>query len=76
MIVVDLFREELAFCESNLTDNRIIGLADGLAHVCRPEYRPVLVEESLVVSEMIGVYCDDGMSCRRSIFVRCHIPSK
>ena len=76
MIVVDLFREELAFCEGNLTDNRIVGLTDGLAHVCRAEYRSVLVEESLVVSEMVRVNCNDCMSCRRSILARCHIPSK
>jgi len=55
MVVVDLFREKLAFCEGNLTDDRIIGLTDGLAHVRRPEYRPVLVEEPLIVSEMIWV---------------------
>jgi len=55
MVVVDLVREKLAFCEGNLTDDRIIGLTDGLAHVRRPEYRPVLVEEPLIVSEMIWV---------------------
>lgn len=33
MIVVDFFREEFAFCEGNLANNRIVGLADGFAHV-------------------------------------------
>jgi len=62
MIVVDLLREELAFCESNLTNERIVGLADCLAHIRRSEDRPILVEEALVVSEMIWVDCDGYVS--------------
>lgn len=62
MIVVDLFREELALREGNLANDRVIGLADGLAHVCRAENRPVLVEESLVISEMIGIDYDRCVS--------------
>ena len=65
MIVVDLFREEFALREGNLADDRIIGLADGLAHVRRAEYRPILVEEPLIISEMIGIDCDD---CQSQLF--------
>lgn len=62
MVVVDLFREELAFREGNLPDDRIVGLADGLSHVGRSEYGPILVEEALIVSEMIWVDCNGSVS--------------
>jgi hypothetical protein len=55
MVIVDLFREELALCESNLAYDRIVGLANGLAHVGRFEDWTVLVEQSLVVSKVIRV---------------------
>ena len=62
MIVIDLFREEFAFREGNLANERIVGLADCLAHIRRSEDRPILVEEALVVSEMIWVDCDGYVS--------------
>lgn len=62
MIVIDLLREELAFREGNLPNDRIVGLADSLAHVRRSKYRPVLVEEALVVSEVIWVHCNGSVS--------------
>ena len=67
MIIVDLFREELAFCEGNLANDRIIGLTDSLAHVCGAEYGPILIKEPLVVSEMIWVNCDGCVSRSSSV---------
>ena len=72
MIVVDLFREELAFCESNLTDDGIVGLADRLAHVRGPKYRTVLVEEPLVVSKVVRIDCNGCVSHRYSAFDSLH----
>jgi hypothetical protein len=55
MIIIDLLGEELGLRQSNLAQFRIVRLQDSLAHVGGLEDRAIFVEESLVVSKMVGI---------------------
>jgi hypothetical protein len=66
MIIVDLLGKELGLRQSDLTQRRIVGLQNSLAHVGGLEDGAIFVKESLVVAEVVGVDCAAMSTCKSS----------
>ena len=64
MVVVDLLGKELGLRKSDLAQCWVVGLQNGLAHIGRLEDRAVFVEESLVVTKVVGIDCVAMSACK------------